>query len=354
VKRIALINWGGIGDEILFSPVVRALKQAYPEATLTLALEHRSRSIQDVLPELDAVYPVELGRHRRAALFARLLSWLRRGQFDMVVSAGSHPAIAPLLWLSGVRVRVGFDVGPLSRWCLTHAAPLERDVYAGLMYFRLAQAVLPDASDAQAQPTLSAPTQSAAADWLRNQPKGSPRWAIHPGVSQMSLEKNILKAWPVSHWIALIERYLAAYPEGQLLILGGPDDAQVMAALSAWRTQLPQPLQARVLWGYGQTRSFADLAAVLTRCDGLVSVDSAPMHLAVGLGLPVVSIFAPTDPKKLLPASYLPSVATVEGLSCQPCLWDKRTVSCEDPQCLFTPVETVFNRLEAAVCFSVS
>ena len=52
-KNILLVNWGGIGDEILFMPVIKSLKEAFKECKITLALEPRSASIVQLCPDID-------------------------------------------------------------------------------------------------------------------------------------------------------------------------------------------------------------------------------------------------------------------------------------------------------------
>ena len=355
MKRIALLNFGGIGDEILFSPVIHAVHQAYPEAELTLILEHRSRSVHELLPEVSHLETVDLGTTSRGKLFGVLLKRLRAGRFDAVISSGSSPFIPVLLSCSGIRVRVGFETGAISRFLLTGAAPLDRKTYAGDMYYSLAKTFLSvmqkDPLDSgQAIPKLSVEqeAQERAQLILSEFEKTAPRQRIliHPGVSHMSVVKNILKAWPLEHWQALITELTSRYPDAHLYLMGGPDDAEVINTLEAHRRTLPQALASRVFNFYGKTSSLKDLAAFISVADVLISVDSAPMHLAIGLGTPVAAIFSPTDPQKLVPQSPQVEIAFREDLNCRPCLWDVRKVSCDNPVCLDVPVELVLTKVD--------
>lgn len=356
MKRIALLNFGGIGDEILFSPVIHAVHQAHPEAELTLVLEQRSKSIIELLPQVRHFETINLDHQSRLGVFRQLLGILRRGRYDAVISSGSSPFIAVLLWASGIPVRVGFDSGKPTRMLLSKPAPLNRKAYAGQMYFTLAQTFLeitgkPVPALAEGLPRLNAPPEAIAharsvLESLESSPPES-RIMIHPGVSRMSVQKNILKAWPIACWQALILSLAQRYPQSKIYLLGGPDDAEVIAALEGFRSTLSPELQLQIVSLVGKTRSFQELAGLITLADVLVSVDSAPMHLAVGLNRNVVAIFAPTDPEKLVPKVPTVEVAAREDLACRPCLWDVRKVSCEAPVCLEVPVERVFNKVEA-------
>lgn len=352
-NNIALLNFGGIGDEILFSPVIEHLHQATPDAKLTLFLEKRSRAITDLLPQLSHWVGFDVKKTPKPLLFCQLLWQLKKGHYNAVISAGSSPFISLLLKLSGIPIRVGYDTGKLSRACLTHPAPLLKETYASNMYFELAktfltaffpETVLP--KDVIPKLSLSAQQQERANTLLGEKPHGQTRILIHPGVSQMSIDKGIFKAWPVAYWKTLIHQ-LTQTGQYQVVLLGGPDDKSVMAELTTDCQTLPQPQQQHVLNAYGITQSLGDLASIIAQGDILVSVDSAPMHLAVGLGTKVVGIFGPTNPQKLLPGqSNLAQAAHVKTLPCRPCLWDKRQQSCDSPICLDVPIGVVQSAIQ--------
>jgi len=350
-NRIALLNFGGIGDEILFSPVITAVKSIYPQANMTLILEKRSQAIQELIPQIDETIGLDLTELPRWQVFVQLLSFLKNGQFDAVISSGSTPFIPVLLWLSQIPIRVGFDTGRISRFFLTHPAPLNRKRYAGEMYFALAQAFLCDQENTSAIPhlTLSASSKDFARKLLYSVESKMPRQRIliHPGVSRMSVQKNILKAWPIDYWADLLHQLPIRYPEANLYLLGGPDDADVIADLEAIHLGMAPDIRQRVINLYGQTESLLDLAAIIDQSDLLISVDSAPMHLAIGLETAVVALFSPTDEVKLLPQSANAVACVRDDLPCRPCLWDVRKTSCETPLCLDIPVALVMKQVES-------
>ena len=127
VNRIALINFGGIGDELLFSPVLVAIKLLFPEAETTLFLEKRSQAVTPLLPGVDRFETLTIQGKNKVLAAGELLSYLQARRFDLVLSSGSNPLIAPLLWLSGIPLRFGFDSDRLSKGFLTQAAPLVKN-----------------------------------------------------------------------------------------------------------------------------------------------------------------------------------------------------------------------------------
>ncbi len=360
IKRIAFINFGGIGDEILFAPVIEDIKQALPQAHCTLFLEGRSQSVKDLLT-LDDVVPLKVQGQSRQSLFAELWGKLRQGRFDAVISSGSSPFIPILLFASGIPIRVGFQTGAVSRALLTTEAPLapknDRKGYAADMYFALASSFLKQLLGEAYQPmrpvlphlrTPSLADQQWAASLMPpHQP--AQKILIHPGVSAISVQKNILKGWPPAQWAALITQLCQ---EGhQVYLAGGPDDAEAVR-------EIQQALPA-ALHGfhnlYGQTKNLLQLGALVLTADVLVCVDSSPMHLAVGYQKPVVAIFGPTDERKLLPPNDARFQAvTVQNLSCRPCLWDVRNDNCATSECLQVPVSLVLAKVQQALQVSAS
>jgi ADP-heptose:LPS heptosyltransferase len=119
---------------------------------------------------------------------------------------------------------------------------------------------------------------------------------LHPGTSKLAIEKGIIKTWDTKNWCELI-RLLQADSTCVPILVGGPDDQSIIQEINA----IMAPNEPPFISAVGHTKSLADLAALTKLCDLLVCVDSAPMHIAVGTGTPVVAMFGPTDENKLLP-----------------------------------------------------
>ena len=136
-KNILLINFGGIGDEILFLPAISSLKKTFSDAKITLCLEPRSKSIKDLTNIIDDVLLIDIkGKNKYFELF-KLLKAAWGGHYDVVISSGGNKLISILLFLTGIKERYGFDSGFLSRILLTQAVKLDKNRYASKMYHEL-------------------------------------------------------------------------------------------------------------------------------------------------------------------------------------------------------------------------
>jgi len=305
-RKLLAINFGGIGDEILFLPTLKTIRDAHPNWHITLLLEPRSRSISEITNLINDFITFDI---KKKPLLSRdlldLIGLLKGGNYDYVLSSGSSPLVSALLFLSGIPERIGYDAGILARILLTKPVRLNKNQYAASMYKDLSTGL--SLTEGIALPHIIVPEASTnlmreflSRQLSKTEGKNLEIVLIHPGTSLLALQKGIIKTWATEHWTALIERLTGE--EGiQIILAGGPDDAETIESIQLALAE--RGLTSRVISAYGATRSLADLAALIQLSDVLVCVDSGPMHIAVALSKPLVSLFGPTDHRRLLPVS---------------------------------------------------
>lgn len=259
----------------------------------------------------------------------QLITMLRAGDYDMVVSSGSSPMVSALLFLSGIPRRIGYNSNRLAPYLLTDPMPLNRGQYAGKMYHDLilkmsgASAALPAVPRIKAGAAEKTSMESllqklwsekrgnekSSSEKSGNEKSGNDkdsaenayksdkrkRVLFHPGTSRLAILKGLNKTWPAENWCKLAE-LLEKEPDVDVILAGGPDDKEAIEQISA---QLKSG--SRAISTYGQTRSLKDLVGLIDICDLTVCVDSAPMHLAIALDKPTVALFGPTNEAVLVP-----------------------------------------------------
>ncbi|MBO6272817.1 glycosyltransferase family 9 protein [bacterium] len=314
IKRILTINFGGLGDEILFLPALISLKKEYPNAKITLALESRSKSIQQLTDIIDDVILVDIkGKNRYFEIF-NLITKAIFGNYQMVVSSGGSPLISVIEFLTFIPKRYGYDTGWLSRKLLTKAIPLNKNQYAGKMYHDLVSAV----TDVKTElPQIS----------IKPEEKQQNTVLIHPGVSLMSKQKGCIKSITSKEWAELIDR-LSAYGK-RVILAGGPDDEECIKEIIEYsKTKNFENY-------YGKTKNLADLAKLISTSEKFVCSDSAPLHIAVAMGVKTYPFFGSTDDKKLVPQNNMVvPLKAHDNCPLKPCLWERRMTSCEELSCL--------------------
>jgi ADP-heptose:LPS heptosyltransferase len=163
---------------------------------------------------------------------------------------------------------------------------------------------------------------------------------IHPGVSKLSVQKGCIKTITPEVWAIVIDLLVA---EGKkVMLVGGPDDKEcIETILNTVRTENFENL-------YGKTKNLKDLAELISSADKFLCSDSAPLHVAVSLGVKTYAIFGPTDVDALIPKTpgVVPIMAN-DNCELKPCLWARRQTTCEKLDCLkISPEQIVKTVLE--------
>ncbi len=298
-KRLLAVNFGGIGDEILFLPTLATIKKYFPSWHISLLVEPRSASIGQVTNLVDGVITFDIKKRPLMIQdLLELLGLMRNGNFDLVLSSGSSPLVSVLLFLSGIGKRIGYNSNLLSRFLLTNPVPLNKNQYAAGMYHDLVKGLGIEDDFLNPQICLSAESRKQIKSLISQ--KAITRIVIHPGTSKLAIIKGIFKTWPAKDWAHLIELLLNK-KNIEVILAGGPDDKEPVDEIVKALNERGIADSDNLVMAYGKTKSLAELGALIEAADLLVCVDSAPMHMAVGLNKKTVALFAVTDPKKLLP-----------------------------------------------------
>lgn len=322
--KILLINFGGIGDEILFLPTIKAVRMKFSDALITLCTEKRSRSIENLTNLISDLKTIDNTKNRYFELL-KLTLWARAQKFDYVISSGSNQLIPLLLWLMVGKVRIGFSGSKFEK-LLTSSVKLNKNQYAAEMYFDLVRDLTQENFEL---PKIEISEQNIIKNSV----------LIHPGVSAMSRQKAIIKTFSGQKWAKIIDSLLKN--GRKVLLAGGPDDRQVYEEIIA---NLENIGHENFIDYYGKTKNIMDLAHLINNAETLCCSDSAPMHIGVALNKKVVAIFGPTDEKKLIPEREN-FIVVQNGCDCRPCLWDKRQTTCDELFCLRMKTDDIVSKL---------
>jgi ADP-heptose:LPS heptosyltransferase len=342
--KILAVNFGGIGDEILFFPAIKTIKSKFPFAELTLVTEPRSASAKDLNFQIDNVITCDIKGKNKYLNLLKLIKQVWGQNYKMVFASGSSPFISVILFLMGIKRRYGYDTGIISKLLLSKAVRLNKNQYAGNMYHDLTKGISP--KEKAELPDIDIPSEHLVWAGVHIGSRDEKKVVvIHPGVSKLSVEKNIMKYWPIQNWIDLIVTLLTSN-KYKVILTGGPDDNDVIHWIRAEIAERDFS-DNDFIDLYGMTQNISQLAAIFKLSDLLVCVDSAPMHIGVGVKTSTVAIFGPTDEKKLLPSGDLRFISIKQDdMDCRPCLWDKRQTTCDKHECLEVDVEKVYELLE--------
>jgi lipopolysaccharide heptosyltransferase II len=293
VRRILCIRLDYLGDVLMTTPALRALKQSLPHSRITLLTSPGGAAIAGYIPEIDdsIVYAAPWLKHGGTsdhAVDLAMIEQLRAGRFDAAViftvySQNPLPS-ALLCHLAGIPLRLAHcrenPYRLLSDW-VPDSEPQQQIRHEVRRQLDLVATIGAHADDERLSFRVPAQDRAWAADFLQRHDIGE-RWIVlHPGASAPS------RRYPPGHWHAVAQQ-LAARLRCPLLFTGSAQEAELVDQIAAG---VPG---ARSLAG---TLSLGQLAALIERTPLLISNNTGPAHLAAALGTPLVDLYAQTNPQ---------------------------------------------------------
>lgn len=316
-ERILVIRAGALGDTLMTTPLIRALRRRYPAAGIDFLCSALAAPLLELNPHLDELHrlrwrnlPIALSWEKRM-----LIHRLRRRRYDVVLLLESNPRYAVI----AERVAPGRVVypKPQGRETVHYAAHCLR--CAGL----------PESEDLAPEMHLTADDGARAEGLLAGLPR--PRIGVHCGYgprgrSRKRGQTERLKGWPTERFVSVCRTLTE---QRAVVVLTGsredaPDTRQIAAALPA---ALHRNLAGRT--------SVRELAAVISRLDAMVSVDSFPAHMAATAGTPLVVLWGPGILEQCRPLSSRSPVEVLRHpVWCAPCYGTPLKEVCRDNTCM--------------------
>ncbi|MDA1082004.1 MAG: lipopolysaccharide heptosyltransferase II [Gemmatimonadetes bacterium] len=292
-----------LGDVILTTPLISALAARGPVDVVTTPT---GAPLLANNPAIRAVIAYDKrGADAGIGGLLRLGGRLRAAQYDAAYLAQGSWRSAALAVTARVGKRVGFSTSA-GRFLYTQRITPGRDSHHAERLWRLAAGMsAPKPSPASIRPRLfpdDAARSEVTALLARTPRDGATLIALAPGSVWAT------KRWP--HYAALAARLA---PLHRIVVLGSGADAALAAEIAA------AVGAERCIDATGRLSLLAS-AALLEMCAGVVTNDSAPLHLASAMGTPTVAIFGPTVPAfGFGPLSERQAIVQTDGLDCRPC-----------------------------------
>lgn len=334
VTKILFIRIDRIGDLVLSTPALKALKERYPEAELSVLASSANHTLLAGNPNVGRVIIYDSAKGWRGLI--RTIKRLREFRFDLAIDPYTDYEVktALIAFASGARVRVGYraygreiflNLSITIAKTKRHFVDLTLDVLSPL-------GIEPRATKPEV--FLAEEETSNAVKWLKDKGLGNkPLIALHPGAHYES------QRWPAAYF-AELACLLHNDCVVDLIIFGGPDDENIVRDIvSKIGNDVPT-------WFGSDLRAFASL---LSRCSALVCNNSGPLHVATALNVATVSVMGPTTKHLWMPRGDIHKVLMVDDLSCIGCNGGECKIKSHDCMRLITPAmvcESVMKALE--------
>jgi len=294
IKEILVIRTAYIGDVIMTLPILKPLKELYPDARITLLTSSSARDVLLNNPYVDAIltyddfwfYPK--GFKEAVKDYLRFLKTLRSKTYDLIIEARADIRdILLLAYLSKSRYKVSYKVGG-GGYLLTHVVPFKEvkhrinyhlDIvkFLGGKIDKIEWGMYLDSKEQNIADLLLSQEGVNCADFLVG---------IHPG------SRKELKAWFPDRFAKLADSIITEYG-AQVIFTGSTEEKEFIG-----RIIVKMDHTAVNLAGKTDLRL---LSGIIDKLDLFVCNDSAPLHVASAMKTPTVAIFGPSKSKETGP-----------------------------------------------------
>jgi lipopolysaccharide heptosyltransferase II len=337
LRKILLIRTHALGDVLLATPAIRAVRRQFPDAVLSILISEGAKSVVLNNPNIDRIisFPDSLLVKPEPLTLLRLVTKLRKEKYDCVISLSRSAPVHFLAFLTGSPLRVGLDFNG-SGFPLSLKVPDKKsnvaysEQYAVRDYLDIVAALGVNERGEDIDFYLHPKGVDIVNKFLNQLGVSSDDLliGIFPGGGKNIAETIEAKRWPVVNYAKLADlliRELGA----KVLLLGGKKDVEAVSEM-----QYNMEEKAINACNIGDLNTFGHL---LKYCSLLITNDSLPLHLGLSLKIPVIALFGPTNAKALTPSNYEKLITIQSTLECSPCYWKERFPGCKrysSPKCM--------------------
>lgn len=309
-RKVLVFHTAFIGDIVLTLPLIQVVKSTFPEAEITVVTVPAAAGILANHPAIaESLVYDKRGRERGISGMLRVSRTLRDREFDLAIVPHRSMRSALVTHRARIPIRIGFATSA-GRFLFTDTVPYHRDAHEidrnlsllNPLGISVSDPVLPTVyPSAQDVSTVNRMLAEARA---RGVDSGN-LIAMAPGSVWNT------KRWPAERFASLVQ--LLAADGFSVAFVGGEDDRPLCESIAS-------SSGGREVLNSAGDLSLLQSAELIRRCKVAVSNDTAPMHLAGAMRVPVVAIFGATAPQfGFAPRGPLDSVVETNGLSCRPC-----------------------------------
>ena len=274
--RILVIRRRYLGDLVLLGSVFHNLRLHYPAAHITLLSERAFAPIGKLHLDVDQVkvIPKSIGE------WLKFWSWVRKVGFTQVLDFDNTDKTAIITRLTGAAVRVTYDreTNPFRhRWIYTGSAKVSNEFYTSQhiteTYLKLLEPVGVPVTSREIRLVPREQDLQVVKKYALGM---GPKILLHPG------SRSRFRIWPSERFAAVCD-YLQDELNAQVFIVAGPGEHTIAK-------EIQQKAQGHVVL-IDERFPIAQFAALISKFDLFLCHDSGPMHIAAGVGVPVVALF---------------------------------------------------------------
>ena len=316
-ENILLIRLSSLGDIVLTSPAIRAVRRHYPKARISMLVIKKFADLLTENPHLDEVITLNrTARNREIGEMTRVARLLRRRNFDLAIDFQRKLRSSLLSYLSGSKRRVG-NHQPNGLMC-TIRVPDHVNKHAIDRNFDLLYPLGIEPTDRSLELFLSDTDRAHARNILVTKGVNPKRLTVgmFPGAGWK------LRKWMPDRFAAIGDRIINDF-DAQVLIFGGPNEGELV-------NQVARLMPVRAI-PFAEALPIRHFAALVEACNLFITNDTGPMHIAAAVQTPTVALFGPGNHIRFQPLEPIHSTLR-HHVPCNPC--KQFTDKCKDNICM--------------------
>ena len=292
--KVLAIIVARIGDTLLVTPALRALKAELPRGQLTVLAHPKRVEVLQHLPFIDVLDGITKNSAQARGL-------IRKNRYDLALVWGHDAALVKYALRVSAEVIAFVQPEAALNRRLAHAVPEPADAQHAVLHRAALLAPLNIAlSDLRLAYRVTDAERTCAKEWLS---KLAPEQPLI-GLQIASFPTKSHRDWPIENFAALVGRIAGAYKKARFIVLG-----DAVAARKAASLLVLQPNRIAVAAG---KLSLRESAALISELDLYVGVDTGPTHIAGALGVPLVAMYHCAYPGRNLAPLQNPRSAVLE------------------------------------------
>ncbi len=319
MRRILIVNVNWLGDTLFVTPFIRAVREDYPDSYIAILTHPRCLEVLEGNPHINEIIIYDEKKELMHLLGKfSIISKLRSKTFDTAFILRKSLTRTMLLFLSGIPQRIGYDTKKAGFLLTKRVCAPSKDLHRVEHFLGLARAVGIQPKSVDYEFFVSEKDRSERDIILKRKgiKDNEDFIVINPGGNWN------LKRWPAENFAKLGDETLNKFGTN-VVLTGAEKDIPLCKRIS-------DLMRKNTFLLCGET-NLKTLAAVFEKARWVISNDSGPMHIAVGVKTPVCALFGPTSPKITGPYGKGVYKVLQKDVNCNiPCY----KLSCRDNRCM--------------------
>ena len=282
-KKILVIQLRRIGDVLMCTPALRALRTRYKDSHIAFLTEKESFDLLSLNPHLDEVIVLDKKRYKNPLYSLTKIYKVRKNSFDLVIDFLGTPRSSYFSLLSGAKCRVGYDYRFRRHFYNVVIKNNQTPQYAALSRLEALKILGIENSEVKLDFFISDQARFFAQKFFEEN-KIAPQ---NLTISISPTSRRHYRRWALERYAQLADWLISQF-DAKIILVWGPGEKDVVEQVK--RLMKKDPI---ISW---ETKNLFELGAILEKCDLHIGNDNGAKHIAVAMGKPTITIYGPQNP----------------------------------------------------------